>query len=222
MFQKSLNSDSAKLAIPSNVLRGKRVSQEKRSTQKSKRSNSTTLSFMPSGHEFDIKKSNIIAKIKKEAEENVLKEKVLATLKFPLSNVEPGTEGENSGKVRRLPPQPCVILKPVSKSASSDSSRNDDEHKEPPPIIIPGNPEKSMRLLKDKKGIDLIEKEIEKHSEQKISTSAPANQEDGDLNSKEGEENTTAIILTSLTSLHETTHSKSKVLYFALQMIIEN
>ena len=180
------------------------------------------MSFIPSGHDFDIKKSNIIAKIKKEAEENIMKEKVLATLKFPLSTVEPATEGEISGKVRRLPPQPCVILKPVSNSASSDSSKNDDEHKEPPPIIIPGNPEKSMRLLKDKKGIDLIEKEIEKHSEQKISTSAPTNPEDGELNSKEGQENTTAIILTSLTSLHETTHGKSKVLYFALDMIIEN
>ena len=179
------------------------------------------MSFIPSSHDFDIRKSNIIAKIKKEAEENVLKEKVLATLKFPLSAVEPGTEGEISGNVRRLPPQPCVILKPVSNSASSESNKNDDEHKEPPPIIIPGNPEKSIRLLKDKKGIDLIEKEIEKHSEQKISTSASADQEDGELNSKEGEENTTAIILTSLTSLHETTHGKSKVLHFTLQMVFK-
>ena len=179
------------------------------------------MSFIPSSHDFDIRKSNIIAKIKKEAEENVLKEKVLATLKFPLSTGEPGTEGEISGNVRRLPPQPCVILKPVSNSASSESNKNNDEHKEPPPIIIPGNPEKSIRLLKDKKGIDLIEKEIEKHSEQKISTSASADQEDGELNSKEGEENTTAIILTSLTSLHETTHGKSKVLHFALQMVFE-
>ena len=218
LFQKSLNSDSAKTVIASNLSRGKRVSQEKRLLQKSKRINSTNLSFITGGHDFDIKKSNIIAKIKKEAEENVLKEKVLATLKFPLSTVEPGTEGEISGNVRRLPPQPCVILKPVSNSASSDSSKNEDEHKEPPPIIIPGNPEKSIRLLKDKKGIDLIEKEIEKHSEQKISTSASANHEVGDLNSKEGEENTTAIILTSLTSLHETTHGKPKVRSLALQI----
>ena len=160
-------------------------------------------------NEFDVNKSHIIAKIKKEAEENVLKEKVLASLSLPPSSMESVADGENQGKVRRLPPQQCVILKPVSTLAPSESGRNDEELKDPPPIIIPGNPENSIRLLKDEKGINLIEKEIEKHYEQKISTSITSKEELGDHDTNEKKDNTTAIILTSLSSLDETTLDKS-------------
>ena len=195
---------------------GKQTNQEKIGRQKSKRINSRNLSQVHAGYEFDIKKSSIIAKIKKEAEENVLKEKVLASLNLTSSTSDPVSEGETQSKVRRLPPQQCVILKPVSTSASSESGKSSEDHKEPPPIIIPGNPEKSIRLLKDEKGINFIEKEIEKHYEQKIPSIENANTEDTDKSSKDNEEETTAIILTSLCSLDENTKEKSKVSFTLL------
>ena len=183
----------------------------KQTIKKSKRINSRNLSLVQAGYEFDVKKSSIIAKIKKEAEENVLKEKVLASLNLQSSTTDPVSEGETPSKVRRLPPQQCVILKPVSTPTSSESGKISEDHKEPPPIIIPGNPEKSIRLLKDEKGINFIEKEIEKHYEQKIPASENTNKEDVEKSSKDNEEETTAIILTSLCSLDENTKDKSKV-----------
>ena len=209
LFQGRGISDGTKIVISHNISHGKRAIQTRMPRQKSKRISSQHLSGVPSGHDFDIDKSNIIAEIKKEAQENVLKEKVLATLNLPMSSTGPSTDGDFPGKIRRLPPQQCVILKPVSDSTGSESGINVKDQKDPPPIIIPGNPEKSIQLLKDEKGINFIEKEIEKHYEQKIPT--VNNQEDGSPNSKALEKNTAAIILTSLSSLDETTENKSQV-----------
>ena len=67
-------------------------------------------------------KSQILADIKKEAEENILKEKVLSLIKLPNSAEEPNDSSTNPGKVvRRLPPQQCVILKPVTRKDASSS-----------------------------------------------------------------------------------------------------
>ena len=161
-----------------------------------------------SANPFTVKKAQIIAKIKKEAEENVLKEKVLASINLPSSSSEAEGELAVPGKVRRLPPQQCVILKPVPKLTSSDIDQNSEEPKEPPPIIIPGNPEKSMKLLQNPEGRDLIQKEIEKHYEQRlpIEDDSTSNTEDPTLN--ENKESTTAIILTTIASLDETENSK--------------
>lgn len=154
-----------------------------------------------SAKQFTLKKSQIIAKLKKEAEENVLKEKVLASINLPSSPVTP-KELSAHGKVRRLPPQQCVILKPMPHSESSESDKNFEENKETPPIIIPGNPEKSMKLLQNKEGRDLIRKEIEKHNEHRFSIEDEPTQ-GSDQGSKENKESATAIILTSLSTLDE-------------------
>lgn len=169
---------------------------------------------------FAVKKSQIIAKIKKEAEQNVLKEKVLASINLPSSATETEDEVDVSGKVRRLPPQQCVILKPVPKSTPSDPEQNSEEPKEPPPIIIPGNPEKSMKLLQNPEGRNLIEKEIEKHYEQRlpIEDDSTSNTEDQTLN--ENKESTTAIILTTISSLQETDKEPGKIEVNAIHFII--
>ena len=218
-FQRSLDLDGRRAITNTRTFRGKRHIQERVPRQKLKRTNATNSSSILSETEFDVKKSHIIAKIKKEAEENLLKEKVLASLNLPPSSNESGTDGETQGKIRRLPPQQCVILKPISTLVSSDPGKNNDDLREPPPIIIPGNPENSIKLLKDVKGINLIEKEIEKHYEQKIPTSNPSKEELGDHNLSENEDNTTAIILTSLSSLEQTAQDKSKVLYLVPSLL---
>jgi hypothetical protein len=174
-----------------------------------------------SGNPFTVKKSQIIAKIKKEAEENVLKEKVLASINMQSSSTEAEGELSVSGKVRRLPPQQCVILKPVSKSILSDPDQNSEEPNEPPPIIIPGNPEKSMKLLQNPEGRDLIQKEIEKHYEQRLPIEDDSRSNTDDPTTlNELKESTTAIILSTISSLDETDTKPGKIEVNAIIFIL--
>ena len=156
-------------------------------------------------NQFMAQKSQILADIKKEAEENILKEKVLSLIKLPDSAEEANDSSTSSGKVvRRLPPQQCVILKPVTRSSSETESgkriAGDEPSKEEPlpPIIIPGNPDKSIKMLQNQKGRDLIEKEIEKHYEQRVPLEHDLMSKPDDITPEGGKESTSAIILTSL------------------------
>ena len=156
-------------------------------------------------NQFMAQKSQILADIKKEAEENILKEKVLSLIKLPDSAEVPNDSSTNPGKVvRRLPPQQCVILKPVTRSSSETESgkriAGDEPSKEEPlpPIIIPGNPDKSIKMLQNQKGRDLIEKEIEKHYEQRVPLEHDLMSKPDDITPEGGKESTSAIILSSL------------------------
>ena len=153
--------------------------------------------------QFTDNKALILAKLRKEAEENVLKEKVLASINDPTS-VETQSEFSIQGKVRRLPPQQCVILKPVLKESSFEShAKIEEANRAPPPIIIPGNPEKSMKLLQNQEARDLIQKEIEKHNEQRYPLDDDAQTKIDDKTNKNNEEETNAIILTSLATFDD-------------------
>ena len=164
-------------------------------------------------NQFMAQKSQILAAIKKEAEENILKEKVLSLIKLPDSAEEPNDPTTNPGKVvRRLPPQQCVILKPVTRKDVSSSETEpskriagDELSKEEllPPIIIPGNPDKSIRMLQNKKGRDLIEKEIEKHYEQRVPLEHDLMSKPDDITPECAKDSTSAIILTSLSNFDE-------------------
>ena len=164
-------------------------------------------------NQFMAQKSQILADIKKEAEENILKEKVLSLIKLPDSAEEPNDLLTNPGKVvRRLPPQQCVILKPVTRKGVSSSENEsgkriagDELSKEEPlpPIIIPGNPDKSIKMLQNQKGRDLIEKEIEKHYEQRVPLEHDLMSKPDDITPECAKESTSAIILTSLSNFDE-------------------
>ena len=73
-----------------------------------------------SAQQFIKDKAKILERLKKEAEENVLKEKVLASIKHSSSPLEMQNDLTNQGQIRRLPPQQCVILKPVLTEPSSE------------------------------------------------------------------------------------------------------
>ena len=164
-------------------------------------------------NQFMAQKTQILADIKKEAEENILKEKVLSLIKLPDSAEEATDSSINPGKVvRRLPPQQCVILKPVRRKDVSSSETESGKRiagdelgkEEPlPPIIIPGNPDKSIKMLQNQKGRDLIEKEIEKHYEQRVPLEQDHMSKPDDIATESTKERTSAIILTSLSNFDD-------------------
>lgn len=155
-------------------------------------------------------KAEILAKLKKEAEENVLKEKVMSSMNHFAGTISE-TQGDvsDNSKIRRLPPQQCVILKPLLKEFPTKKLKEGSENFEltpPPPIIIPGDPKKSMKLLQDKKGQEIIQKEMKKHQTNRLKLvidSQTDDQYNGTINADRANENTTAIILTSLANLND-------------------
>ena len=162
------------------------------------------LMFEPStisAQQFIRDKAEILERLKKEAEENVLKEKVLASIKHSKSPLEVQRDLTNL-QIRKFPPQQCVLLKPVLTESSLEKQTAETIERLPPPIIIPGDPEKSIKLLQGKEGRDLIQEKLEKQANE-IPLGVASQAGDEDREKSKNTESTTAIILPTLSALED-------------------
>lgn len=93
--------------------------------------------------QFVKQKEALLKEIKHEAAMKVKKDKLLRPDPPP--------------DITSLPPQPCVILQPIS---GEEVDPMEGQRQAALPVIIPGNPEESMVMLKDRKVQELIESQL--------------------------------------------------------------
>ena len=105
---------------------------------------------------FQKEKEEVLRKIKREAAMNILKEK-MAQDAVSVTPLDPAN-------VKTLPPTPCVVLQPVATEENTPKV----------PVIIAGNPEQSLSLLKDKKVRKFIENQVAENQEAASSNGATA------------------------------------------------